>query len=106
MAKKKKKGSKRPEKMVPVSLSFDLRVVQASPTTFIVVENMLKFAVVEVERRVLVVPLLEGREGFSTGCYVYPTGTSPRDAMKRTIDALWKRGVSWFLREKGKEGRL
>jgi|SRR6185295_11707971 hypothetical protein len=99
---KKKPAVKKPEKSVPINLTFSQRVVQSSPTTFILVERMLKFVVVNVPGKVAVIPLLDRDSyvypaGIETGCYLYPVGTKPIEAMKKTIDALWNKGISRFL---------
>lgn len=98
---KKKPAVKKPEKSVPINLTFSQRVVQASPTTFILVERMLKFAVVQIPGKIVVVPLVDGQKGAGTVCFLYPAGTTPKDAMKQTIDALWNKAMSGILPEKG-----
>jgi hypothetical protein len=95
------KHPKTADRKVPVHLGFESRVVQLSPAVFILIEKMLKFVVVDVPGKVAVIPLLD-RNG-ETGCYLYPVGTPPIEAMKKTVDALWNKGVSGFLRKMAKE---
>jgi len=98
-----KKKDRRPKagRTVPVQLGIETRFVQVSPAVFVLVEKMLKFVVVNVPGRIAVVPLLD-RDG-ETSCYLYPQGTEPVEAMRRTIDALWNKGIAGFLKRSAKK---
>lgn len=98
---KKKQSKKKPERTASIQLALETRIVQVAPAMFVLVEKMLKFVVVNVPGKVAVVPILD-RDG-ETGCYLYPAGTQPLEAMQKTVDALWNKGISWFLKRSAKK---